>query len=49
MIRLAYLFPGDIRDILGSAGFADVRLFGGFSGEAVSSDQDELVVRARAR
>jgi SAM-dependent methyltransferase len=45
-LALAYLYPGDIRDLLTRAGFTDIRIHGGFGGRAFSSDTDELVVEA---
>lgn len=46
-IRLAYLYPGDLRDVLGEAGFTEVHIAGGFDGRPLSGDADEQVVRAR--
>ena len=46
-LELAYLYPGDLRDLLATAGFRDIRLDGGFDGQPIGSDRDELVVRAR--
>jgi len=46
-LRLAYLYPPDIRRLLTEAGFASVHLAGGFDGRPFQSDTDELVIEAR--
>ena len=46
-LELAYLYPPDIRRLLTTAGFTDVRIDGGFDGRDFSSDLDELVIEAR--
>lgn len=46
-LRLAYLYPADIRRMLESSGFADVTVCGGFDGRPFAEDGQELVVHAR--
>lgn len=46
-LELAYLYPGDIRSLLDSAGFVDVHIEGGFDGAPFTDDRQELIVRAR--
>jgi hypothetical protein len=46
-LRLGYLYPGDIRRMLGDAGFDQVSIAGGFDGRPFADDSDELVVDAR--
>lgn len=48
-LELAYLYPADIRRLLTEAGFADIRIGGGFEGREFSRDADELVVEARVQ
>jgi len=45
-LDLAYLYPPDLSHLLAGAGFADVKISGGFDGRPLSSDLDELVVVA---
>lgn len=45
-LDIAYLYPGDLRDLLKHTGFKDIRIDGGFEGEPVDTDGCELVVRA---
>ena len=45
-LELAYLYPADIRRLLGQAGFRTVTIAGGFDGREFSADTDELVVEA---
>lgn len=45
-LELAYLYAADIRELLTTAGFANVTITGGFDGGEFSSDTDELVVDA---
>lgn len=47
-LELAYLYPGDIRGLLGEAGFGEVDIEGGFDGAPFTDDRQELIVRARA-
>jgi predicted RNA methylase len=46
-LELAYLYPGDIRDLLGASGYSQVTLYGGFDRRPFSADGQELVVLAR--
>lgn len=46
-LELAYLYPGDLRDLLREAGYHEVTLYGGFDEQPFSSDGQELVVLAR--
>jgi SAM-dependent methyltransferase len=46
-LELAYLYPGDLRDLLHRAGFSDVEIYGGFDRRPFSTDGEELVVVAR--
>jgi predicted RNA methylase len=48
-LEMAYLYPGDLRDLLKHAGFYDIDVQGGFGGEDVNVDGCELVVRALRR
>ena len=45
-LKLAYLYPPDIRRLLSQTGFDNIRISGGFGGGDVSHDTDELVVEA---
>jgi hypothetical protein len=45
-LRLAYLYPPDIRRLLGQAGFQSVQIAGGFDGRPFENDTDELVIEA---
>jgi SAM-dependent methyltransferase len=45
-LKLAYLYPNDIRHLLAQAGFREVRITGGFAGSEVLRDSDELVIDA---
>ncbi len=45
-LDLAYLYPGDLRRLLTQAGFGNITINGGFSGNEFSQDADELVVDA---
>ncbi len=46
-LKLAYLYPSDIRRLLESSGFTDVTISGGFDGRGFTQDGQELVVEAR--
>ncbi len=46
-LEISYLYPGDLRDILGAAGFVDLLIEGGFEGGMPDKEGCELVVRAR--
>lgn len=46
-LELAYLYPDDIRSLLGECGFVEVEIFGGFDERPFTNDREELVVRAR--
>jgi ubiquinone/menaquinone biosynthesis C-methylase UbiE len=46
-LRLAYLYPANIRRLLEASGFADVTICGGFDGAPFREDGQELVVHAR--
>lgn len=46
-LELAYLYPGDLRDLLHGAGFGDAAIYGGFDKRPFSADGEELVVVAR--
>jgi SAM-dependent methyltransferase len=46
-LEVAFLYPADIRQLLEQAGFAEIRISGGFDGRPLESDKDELVVEAR--
>ena len=48
-LELAYLYPGDIREMLHLAGFNEVEIMGDFYEGPFESDGQELVVRARVR
>ena len=45
-LKLAYLYPREIRRLLEDAGFANIKIGGGFDGQAFTHDQQELVVEA---
>ncbi|HEY1303894.1 MAG TPA: class I SAM-dependent methyltransferase [Vicinamibacterales bacterium] len=45
-LELSYLYPSDIRRLLGEAGFRSVEIYGGFDERAFARDTDELVVVA---
>jgi ubiquinone/menaquinone biosynthesis C-methylase UbiE len=45
-LELAYLYPPDIRRLLGEAGFKSVQIDGGFDGRPFENDTDELVIEA---
>jgi ubiquinone/menaquinone biosynthesis C-methylase UbiE len=45
-LKLAYLYPADIRRLLVQAGFRDVKIAGSFAGREVLQDTDELVIDA---
>jgi len=45
-LELAYLHPGDLRELLGEAGFTEVRIDGDFEDRPLAHDGDELAVRA---
>ncbi len=47
-LELAYLYPGDLRGLLGEAGFGEVDIEGGFEGAPFTDDRQELIVRATA-
>jgi hypothetical protein len=44
-LELAYLYPGDMRGLLASAGFSRIEIEGDFSGKPVGSG-DEMIVSA---
>ena len=46
-LRLAYLYPPDVRRLLKQAGFPSVQIAGGFDGRPFLHDTDELVIEAR--
>ena len=46
--ELAYLYPGDVRDLLQAAGFVEVELFGGFRKQPHRLPGQEIVAVARA-
>jgi len=46
-LRLAYLYPPDVRRLLKQAGFQSVQIAGGFDGRPFVHDTDELVIEAR--
>ena len=46
-LKLAYLYPPDIRRLLESSGFTDITIHGGFDGRGFTQDGQELVVEAR--
>lgn len=46
-LRLAYLYPADIRRLLESTGFTEITISGGFDGRPFTEDGQELVVQAR--
>lgn len=46
-LRLAYLYPADLRRLLEASGFTDVTISGGFDGRPFTEDGQELVVQAR--
>lgn len=46
-LELAYLYAGDLRWLLSEAGFGTVDIAGGFDGQPVERDGDELVVVAK--
>jgi SAM-dependent methyltransferase len=45
-LELAFLFPQDLKHLLGDAGFCDIEIFGGFDRKPFQNDRDELVVIA---
>ena len=46
---LSFLYPGDIRSLLHEAGFELLHLHGGFQGQPLERDDQEIVVTARAK
>ncbi len=46
-LELAYLYPGELRRLLETAGFEDIEIRGGFDERPFTQDGDELVVSAR--
>jgi len=44
--ELAYLYAGDIRDLLTETGFSSISILGGFDGKTFEPDDRELVVKA---
>ncbi|MBK8812182.1 MAG: class I SAM-dependent methyltransferase [Acidobacteria bacterium] len=46
-LKLAYLYPRDVRALLSAAGFKDIRIDGDFNGSDLLKDTDELVIQAR--
>ncbi len=47
-LKLAYLFPRNVRALLLEAGFNDIRIDGDFHGRELLNDKNELVIQARA-
>ncbi len=45
-LKLGYIYPADIRRLLAQAGFREIVINGGFAGDEVLRDTDELVVDA---
>jgi SAM-dependent methyltransferase len=45
-LQLAYLYPAQLRQLLGQAGFQSVQIAGGFDGRPFQRDTDELVIEA---
>jgi SAM-dependent methyltransferase len=45
-LELAYLYEGDLRRLLGLAGFQSIEIAGAFDGRPLASDTDERVVEA---
>jgi SAM-dependent methyltransferase len=45
-LELAYLYPADVRRLLGQAGFTSVQIDGAFDGRPFENDTDELVIDA---
>jgi len=45
-LELSYLYPSDIRRLLGDAGFRSVQIVGDFDGRPLINDTDEVVVVA---
>lgn len=45
-LRLAYLYPPDLRRLLTRAGFRSIQIYGGFDGRPFENDTDELVIEA---
>lgn len=48
-LELAYLYPGDITQLLDRSGFDLIRISGDFTGRPFERDGDELVIEARRR
>ena len=46
-LELAYLYPGDVRDLLREVGFTEITLYGGFDERPFSTVGQELVIVAR--
>lgn len=46
ILELAFLYPGDLHDLLGEVGFADVRIFGDFKEQPVGQDTLDLAILA---
>jgi SAM-dependent methyltransferase len=46
-LQLSMLFADDLTSLLNGAGFADFKIYGGFSNDALSSEATDLVVQAR--
>ena len=46
-LDIAYLYPGDLRDLLREAGFSEVKILGGFEGKPLKREEQEIVVRAK--
>lgn len=45
-LDMAYLFPGDIRELMAAAGFVDLRIHGDFDGRPLTADGQEMVIQA---
>jgi SAM-dependent methyltransferase len=45
-LRLAYVYPPDLRRLLKEAGFQSIQIAGGFDGRPFEKDTDELVIEA---
>ena len=45
-LELAYLYPGDIHNLLRETGFTDIRIDGDTEGNPVISDQNEMYIQS---
>lgn len=48
VLEIAYLFPGDVRDLLLASGFTNIVMEGDFSGGDLEGPGGQIVVRAKA-